>query len=62
MLEYFTAPGSYHSVPIHFSAPVSLGVVLLAVALGIAGGLLAGALGGWRAARLRPSAALAKVG
>jgi hypothetical protein len=34
---------------------------VLAVALAIGGGLLAGALGGWRAARLRPAAALSRV-
>jgi putative ABC transport system permease protein len=49
-------------VPVHVSAPVSPGIVVLAVALGVAGGLLAGALGGWRVARLRPAAALAQVG
>jgi putative ABC transport system permease protein len=54
--------GGVKPVPVHFSAPVSPGIVALAVALGITGGLLAGALGGWRAARLRPAAALAQVG
>jgi len=49
-------------VPVHFSAPVSPGIIALAVALGIAGGLLAGTLGAWRAARLRPATALAQVG
>jgi ABC-type lipoprotein release transport system permease subunit len=49
-------------VPVHFTAPVAIHVVLLAAALGIAGALLAGALGAWRAARLRPTAALAHVG
>jgi hypothetical protein len=34
---------------------------LLAVVLAIAGGLIAGAFGGWRAARLRPAAALTRV-
>ena len=43
------------------TAPVTLGVILLAVVLAVAGGLLAGMFGGWRAARLRPAAALAKV-
>jgi ABC-type antimicrobial peptide transport system permease subunit len=47
---------------VHFSAPVALGVVVLAIGLGIAGGLLAGGLGSWRAARLRPTAALAHAG
>jgi ABC-type antimicrobial peptide transport system permease subunit len=35
--------------------------VLVAVGLAIAGGLLAGAFGGWRAARLRPAEALRRV-
>jgi putative ABC transport system permease protein len=59
------APDAQHGptpVPVHFSAPVSPGIVALAATLGVAGGLLAGALGGWRAARLRPAAALAQVG
>jgi hypothetical protein len=36
-------------------------VVLLAVALAIAGDLIAGDLGSWRAAGLRPAAAPARV-
>lgn len=36
----------------------SLSVALLAIALAVAGGLLAGAIGGMRAARLRPASAL----
>jgi putative ABC transport system permease protein len=55
-------PGTYSSTPVHFSAPVAPGVVALAAALGIAGGLLAGALASWRAARLRPTVALAHAG
>ena len=55
-------PGTYSSLPVHFSAPVALGVVALAIGLGLAGGLLAGALGSWRAARLRPTVALAHAG
>jgi putative ABC transport system permease protein len=55
-------PGHDGPVPVHFSAPVSLGIVALAVALGILGTLLAGALGAWRAARLDPAAALSRVG
>ncbi len=55
-------PGTYSSLPVHFSAPVSPVVALLAVALGLAGALLAGALGGWRAARLLPTVALAHAG
>jgi ABC-type lipoprotein release transport system permease subunit len=50
------------TVDVHLSAPVTLGVILLAVGLAVAGGLVAGTLGGWRAARMRPSAALRQVG
>ena len=50
-----------NSVTVHLTAPVSLEIVGLAVMLGLAGGLLAGALGGWRVARLRPAEALRRV-
>jgi putative ABC transport system permease protein len=36
-------------------------VIVLAVLLAMAGGLLAGAFGSWRIARLRPADALASV-
>ena len=39
-------------------APVSFGLVVLAIALSILAGLLAGSVGGLRAARLRPADAL----
>jgi hypothetical protein len=42
-------------------APVSASVIVLAVLLAIAGGLVAGSFGGWRAARLRPAEALARL-
>jgi putative ABC transport system permease protein len=51
-----------HTVAVHLSASVSTNVILLAVLLAVVGGLLAGVIGGWRAARLRPAAALRKVG
>jgi ABC-type lipoprotein release transport system permease subunit len=50
-----------HTVAVHLTAPVTIGVIVLAVVLAIAGGVIAGSFGGWRAARLRPAAALAKV-
>jgi ABC-type antimicrobial peptide transport system permease subunit len=50
-----------HTVSVVLSAPVTVDVIALAVVLAIAGGLIAGIFGGWRAARLRPAAALAKV-
>jgi putative ABC transport system permease protein len=47
------------SVPL--SPSVTAGVIVLAVLLALAGGLLAGAFGAWRIARLRPASALALV-
>jgi putative ABC transport system permease protein len=50
-----------HTVNVHLTAPVTIGIIIAAVLLAIAGGLVAGIFGGWRAARLRPAAALARV-
>ena len=50
-----------HTVSVHLGAPVTAGVIATAVVLAVGGGLLSGAFGGWRAARLRPAAALARV-
>ena len=41
--------------------PVTLSVILIAVGLAVLGGLLAGAIGGWRASRLSPSEALRSI-
>ncbi|MCX5311103.1 ABC transporter permease [Streptomyces sp. NBC_00154] len=49
------------SIDIALTAPVSLSIILTAVALAVAGGLIAGAFGGWRASRLRPADALRRV-
>jgi ABC-type lipoprotein release transport system permease subunit len=46
------------STDVALGAPVDPALLVLAVALAIVGGLLAGAAGGWRAARLRPAKAL----
>lgn len=46
------------AVDVVLSAPVSLWIVLAAVGLAVLGGLLAGVVGGRRAARLRPAEAL----
>ncbi|HJY97230.1 MAG TPA: ABC transporter permease [Streptosporangiaceae bacterium] len=55
-------PATGHTtVAVPMSASVTIGAIALAVVLAIAGGLLAGSFGGWRAARLRPAAALARV-
>jgi ABC-type lipoprotein release transport system permease subunit len=55
------AADASHTVAVHLTAPVTIGVIVLAVVLAIAGGVIAGTFGGWRAARLRPAAALTKV-
>ncbi len=49
------------TILVQLNAPVTVGVIVLAVLLAVAGGLVAGMFGGWRAARLRPAAALAQV-
>ena len=56
-----TTAAASHTVAVHLTAPVTIGIIILAVVLAIAGGVIAGSFGGWRAARLRPAAALAKV-
>ena len=49
------------TVTVSLTAPVSPQLVGIAVALALAGALVAGAFGGWRAARLRPADALRRV-
>jgi putative ABC transport system permease protein len=49
------------TMQIALSAPVSLTTIALAVALAVTGGLIAGAMGGWRASRMRPADALRSV-
>ncbi len=44
------------------TAPIQPSTVLLGIAVALLGGLVAGAAGGWRAARLSPSAALRDLG
>ncbi len=55
------ANAANHTVGVHLTASVSVAVIVVAVLLALAGGLVAGMFGGWRAASLRPAAALAKV-
>jgi len=47
------------AVPLHPS--ITAGVIVLAVVLAVAGGLLAGSFGSWRIAKLRPADALTQV-
>jgi putative ABC transport system permease protein len=57
----FGRAAAANDVTVHLTAPVSIGVLLLAVGLAVLGGLIAGGLGGWRASSLRPADALSKV-
>ncbi|MGW2523593.1 ABC transporter permease [Streptomyces sp. NPDC001617] len=50
-----------NTMEIALSAPVSLTTIALAVGLAVTGGLIAGAMGGWRASRMRPADALRSV-
>lgn len=54
-------PAASRALDIALTAPVSLTTIGLAVALAVAGGLVAGGFGGWRASRLRPADALRRV-
>jgi putative ABC transport system permease protein len=49
------------SEAVKLTAPVDVQLVLLAIALAVLGGLIAGAVGGLRAARMRPADALRNV-
>ncbi|MEU4087619.1 ABC transporter permease [Streptomyces aureus] len=49
------------ALDVALTAPVSVNTIVLAVGLAVAGGLIAGAFGGWRASRLRPADALRRV-
>jgi putative ABC transport system permease protein len=53
------SPDRTIAVPLHPS--ITVGVMVLAVVLAVAGGLLAGSFGSWRIARLRPVDALSQV-
>ena len=53
--------GAAQTVTVNLTAPVSAELVGMAVFLALAGALIAGGLGGWRAARLRPADALRRV-
>lgn len=57
----FRSLTSAPTLTVHLSAPVTVSVIVVAVLLAIGGGLIAGGFGSWRAARLRPAAALASV-
>ncbi|HUN32503.1 MAG TPA: ABC transporter permease [Trebonia sp.] len=55
-------PTSSSTISVPMVATVSATVILIAVLLALAGGLLAGSFASWRISRLRPAAAIGKVG
>jgi putative ABC transport system permease protein len=50
-----------HTVPVPLHPSITVGMIVLAIILAVAGGLLAGSFGSWRIARLRPADALSQV-
>jgi ABC-type lipoprotein release transport system permease subunit len=50
-----------HTITVPLTAPLNARLFVLAIGLALIGGVLAGSLGGWRAARLRPAEALRRV-
>ena len=58
-VQNLAAPVTTHA---HLTVPVHVGTLLLGLCVAIIGGLLAGAVGGWRAARLAPAVALRDLG
>jgi putative ABC transport system permease protein len=61
-VTHSSSPGSVtHTVAVPLDPSITVGVVVLAVALALVGGLLAGSFGSWRIAKLRPADALSRV-
>jgi ABC-type antimicrobial peptide transport system permease subunit len=50
------------STTVRLSAPITPGTIALGMGCALVGGLIAGALGGWRASRLSPAVALRDLG
>jgi ABC-type lipoprotein release transport system permease subunit len=55
-------PGESTTVPVHLTVGVSEAAVCAAVLLAIAGALMAGSAGAWRASKLQPAGAFARIG
>jgi len=60
-LVHQATTGTVTSV-VHLTAPIHLTTVLIAFAGALVGGVIAGVIGGWRAARLAPASALRDLG
>jgi ABC-type antimicrobial peptide transport system permease subunit len=57
-----TLPSTVQNATVSLKAPVHLLTIVIGVGFAIVGGLIAGAVGGWRASRLSPAEALRSVG
>jgi ABC-type antimicrobial peptide transport system permease subunit len=57
-----SSPTGTVTTVVHMTAPIHLATIGLAFAGALVGGLIAGAAGGWRAARLAPASALRDLG
>jgi len=62
LAQFFNQSSSVHTTTVSLHAPVHVTTLLLGIAFAVLGGLIAGAIGGWRAARLAPAEALRTVG
>jgi ABC-type antimicrobial peptide transport system permease subunit len=62
LAQFFNLSSSTQTHSISLHAPVHIMTLLLGIAFAVVGGLIAGAIGGWRAARLAPAEALRTVG
>lgn len=60
-IQHHIVPGAVHTIAVHLTAPVTVNAIALGVLLALAGALIAGAVGGWRASRLRPADALTQA-
>jgi putative ABC transport system permease protein len=58
-VQSLSSPVTTHT---HLTVPLHLSTLLIGIGVAIVGGLLAGAVGGWRAARLAPAVALRDLG
>ena len=62
LAQFLNVSSTTQTSTINLHAPVHPTTMLLGIGFAIVGGILAGAIGGWRAARLAPAEALRNVG